>query len=36
MFHGAEKGDLELVKFLVQGGANLCLKDKVYRVCVVQ
>ena len=29
MFYGAEKGDLEIVKLLIQGGANLSLKDKV-------
>ena len=30
MFYGAEKGDLEIVKLLIQGGANLSLKDKVW------
>ena len=29
VFHGAEKNYLEIVKFLIQGGANLSLKDKV-------
>ena len=29
MFYGAEDGDLEMVKLLIQGGANLSLKDKV-------
>ena len=29
MFYAAEEGDLELVKLLVQGGANLSLKDMV-------
>ena len=30
MFYGAERGDLEIVKLLIQGGANLSLKDKVW------
>ena len=29
VFYGAEKGDLEILKLLIQGGANLSLKDKV-------
>ena len=29
MFYAAEESDLELVKLLVQGGANLSLKDMV-------
>jgi len=29
VFYGAEKGDLEMVKLLIQGGANLSIKDKV-------
>ena len=29
IFYGAEKGHLEIVKLLVQDGANLSLKDKV-------
>ena len=29
VFHGAEKNYLEIIKFLIQGGANLNLKDKV-------
>ena len=29
MFYAAEEGDLEMVKLLIQGGANLSLKDKV-------
>ena len=29
-FYGAEEGDLEVVKLLIQGGANLSLKDKVW------
>ena len=33
MFYGAEKGDLEIVKLLIQGGANLSLKDKVLSLC---
>ena len=30
MFYGAEEGDLEIVKLLIQGGTNLSLKDKVW------
>ena len=33
MFYGAEKGDLEIVKLLIEGGANLSLKDKVFSLC---
>ena len=33
MFYGAENGDLEIVKLLIQGGANLSLKDKVLSLC---
>ena len=29
VFHGAEKNYLEIVKVLIQGGADLSLKDKV-------
>ena len=29
VFHGAEKNYLEIVKLLIQGGADLSLKDKV-------
>ena len=29
MFYAAEEGDLEIMKLLIQGGANLSLKDKV-------
>ena len=29
VFHGAEKNYLEIVKILIQGGADLSLKDKV-------
>ena len=29
VFYAAEEGDLEVVKLLIQGGANLSLKDKV-------
>ena len=29
MFYGAEEGNLEMVKLLIQGGANLSIKDKV-------
>ena len=29
VFYGAEEGDLEVVKLLIQGGANFSLKDKV-------
>ena len=29
VFYGAEEGDLEVVKLLIQGGANLSLQDKV-------
>ena len=30
VFYAAEEGDLELVKLLIQRGANLSLKDKVW------
>ena len=33
MFYGAENGDLEIVKLLIEGGANLSLKDKVLSLC---
>ena len=29
VFYGAEEGDLEVVKLLIQSGANLSLQDKV-------
>jgi len=32
IFYGAEKGDLEIVKILMHGGATLSLKDKVSAV----
>ena len=34
VFYGAEKGDLEIVKLLILGGANLSLKDKVLSLTV--
>jgi len=32
IFFGAEDGNLEIVKLLIQGGAKLSLKDKVSAV----
>jgi len=32
IFYGAEDGNLEIVKLLIQGGAKLSLKDKVSAV----
>jgi len=32
IFYGAERGYLEIVKILIQGGAKLSLKDKVSAV----
>ena len=29
LFYGAQENDLEIIKLLIQGGANLSLKDKV-------
>ena len=29
LFYGAQEDDLEITKLLIQGGANLNLKDKV-------